>query len=97
MATRAYPALLVRDLIEKATNTGVGVVFPDLPGCVTQGDTPQHAAEMAREALALHIGSMIQDGETLPEPSLQNAVPDWVDLTETEIIARLLVPLEPLA
>ena len=58
MATRVYPALLVRDLAETA-DAGIGVVFPDLPGCVTQGDTPQHAAEMALEALALHVESMV--------------------------------------
>ena len=93
MATRVYPALLVRDAVE-AANTGVGVVFPDLPGCVTQGDTPQHAAEMALEALALHIESMVKDGDALPEPSPPGAVPDWIDPAETEIVTHLLVPAE---
>lgn len=59
LATRVYPALLVRDAAEVA-DAGFGIVFPDLPGCVTQGDTPQHAAEMALEALALHVESMVR-------------------------------------
>jgi predicted RNase H-like HicB family nuclease len=57
VTTRVYPALLIKD--NAAKDTGIGVVFPDLPGCVSQGDTPQHAAEMALEALALHIESMV--------------------------------------
>jgi predicted RNase H-like HicB family nuclease len=93
LATRVYPALLVRDLVE-AADTGLGVVFPDLPGCVTQGDTPQHAAEMALEALALHVESMVEGGEALPEPSPPGAVPDWVDPTETMVLTHLLVPVE---
>lgn len=93
MATRVYPALLVRDSAD-TVDAGFGVVFADLPGCVTQGDTPQHAAEMALEALALHIESMVEDGEALPDPSPPDAVPDWIDPAETKVITRLLVPVE---
>jgi len=93
LPTRFYPALLVGDVSGPA-DAGLGVVLPDLPGCVTQGDTPQHAAEMALEALALHIESMVEDGEALPEPSPPNAVPDWVDPAETTVVTHLLVPVE---
>lgn len=93
MATRVYPALLVKDLPETADG-GIGVVFPDLPGCVTQGDTPQHAAEMALEALALHIESMVEAGEALPDSSPLDAVPDWIDPAETKVLTHLLVPVE---
>lgn len=93
MVTRVYPALLVRDLVEVA-DAELGVLFPDLPGCVTQGDTPQHAAEMALEALALHVESMVEDGEALPEPSPPGIVPDWVDPAETTVVTHLLVPVD---
>lgn len=93
MVTLTYPALLVRDVTETA-NAGLGVLFPDLPGCVTQGDTPQHAAEMALEALALHIESMVEDGEALPDPSPPGAVPGWIDPAETKVVTHLLVPVE---
>ncbi len=92
MATRVYPALLVKDV--GASGSGLGVVFPDLPGCVTQGDTPQHAAEMAMEALSLHIESMVEDGDAPPDPSPPHAVPDWIDPSETEVVTHLLVPVE---
>lgn len=93
LATRVYPALLVRDAVEVA-DAGFGIVFPDLPGCVTQGDTPQHAAEMALEALALHIESMVEDGEALPAPSSPDTIPDWIDPAETKVVTHLLVPVE---
>lgn len=46
-----------------------GVTFEDLPGCVSQGDNLEDALRMAHEALTLHVGSMIEDGDVLPPPS----------------------------
>jgi predicted RNase H-like HicB family nuclease len=48
---------------------GVGVTFPDFPGCVTQGDTVEDALRLAPEALAFHIEGMLEDGAELPEAS----------------------------
>lgn len=45
------------------------VTFVDLPGCVTAGDTLEQALQMANEALALHLGSMLEDGDSIPAPS----------------------------
>lgn len=45
------------------------MTFADLPGCVSQGASLEDAIRMAQEALGLHIGSMVEDGDTLPEPS----------------------------
>ena len=48
---------------------GVSVEFPDLPGCLTCGDTEEEALKNAKEALALHLYGMEQDGDPIPEPS----------------------------
>lgn len=45
-----------------------GVVFPDFPGCVSAGDTLSEVAEMANEALQLHVEGMAEDAEAIPEP-----------------------------
>ena len=42
---------------------------PDLPGCVTTGKTVQEIERNIREAVELHVEGMIEDGETIPEPS----------------------------
>jgi len=48
---------------------GISVSFPDLPGCYTCADTDEEAISMAEEALGLHLHSMEQDNEHIPEPS----------------------------
>ena len=41
---------------------------PDLPGCVTTGSTLEEIERNIREAIALHLEGMIEDGEPIPEP-----------------------------
>lgn len=48
---------------------GYVVTFPDLPGCVTQGDTFAAAFAMAQEALEGFLDVLRQDGDTIPAPS----------------------------
>jgi predicted RNase H-like HicB family nuclease len=60
-----YPALFTG---EKGTSV-IDVTFPDLPGCVSQGDNASDALSMAQEALLLHIEGMLEDGEDLPRPA----------------------------
>ena len=59
-----YPAL-----IHIEDSPGIGISLPDFPGCVTQGDDYAEALANAREALSFHLEGMIEDGETIPEPS----------------------------
>lgn len=47
---------------------GFGASFPDFPGCVSDGDTVEEAIRRGAEALAFHVGGMIEDGEAIPEP-----------------------------
>jgi len=59
-----YIAYLYKD-----RNSDFGVSFPDFPGCITAGKTLDDAHRMAAEALAFHIAGMIEDGDTIPDPS----------------------------
>lgn len=52
------------------TNTGYSIYFPDLPGCISVGNSMADAQLHAKEALELHIYGMERDSEPLPEPSL---------------------------
>lgn len=56
-------------LIHKDAESDYGVSFPDFPGAITAGSTLDEAREMAEEALAFHVEGLIEDGETLPQPS----------------------------
>ena len=64
---------------------GVHVVFPDLPGCITFGADEDEAVRMAREALALHIYGMEQDGDEMPQPSSLRMLAEQEDLQENEV------------
>src|SRR5687767_233393 len=54
-------------LVHKDEGTSYGVSFPDVPGCVSAGDTLDEALENAAEALAGHLALMRADGESQPE------------------------------
>ena len=46
----------------------IGVEFPDLPGCITFGNTVEHALEMAREALDGWLEVQMVRNMPVPEP-----------------------------
>ncbi len=48
---------------------GISVEFPDLPGCLTCGDTIEEATQNAKEALGLHLYGMEQDEDDIPKPT----------------------------
>jgi predicted RNase H-like HicB family nuclease len=60
-----YPAAFFWD----EDTSQYGVYWPDLPGCVTVGATQEDALRMAKEAMSLHLWSMEEDGDDIPEPT----------------------------
>jgi predicted RNase H-like HicB family nuclease len=46
-----------------------GIVVPDLPGCFSAGDTLEEALTNAREAILLHMEGLLEDQNSLPNPS----------------------------
>lgn len=46
---------------------GYLVTCPALPGIVTEGNTLEEAREMAADAIACHLESLIEDGLPIPE------------------------------
>jgi predicted RNase H-like HicB family nuclease len=94
MALRFYRAIAYQGLGDEPED-GWDVIFPDFPGCITQGDTAQKAMENAVEALALHLEGMLAEGEELPPSSPINAtLPDWIDEREMPTQVHALLPME---
>ena len=54
---------------------GYCVTFPDLPGCITQGDTLEEALRMAKDALELHLWGLEDDGDPVPTPTPPAKIP----------------------
>jgi predicted RNase H-like HicB family nuclease len=55
-------------VIENA-GTNLAAYVPDLPGCVATGESVREVERLIREAIALHLEGMTEDGVPIPEPS----------------------------
>lgn len=62
MRVKLYPAIFSSD-----GNNGYTVTFPDLIGCVTEGDTLEEAVKMAEDALGIYLYTLSKEGEPFPE------------------------------
>jgi antitoxin HicB len=58
-----YPVTL-----EAAPEGGYFIQIEDLPGCYSQGETPEEACEMIKEAKQLWMESVYEDGLDIPLP-----------------------------
>lgn len=58
-----YPAIF------DYADDGISIEFPDLPGCLPCASTTEEAVKNAREAMALHLYGMEQDGDPIAEPT----------------------------
>ena len=57
---------------------------PDVPGCVSAGDTLDEMEAMMREALESHLELLAEKGDAVPEPSAQNVEFKTEDFEDTE-------------
>lgn len=56
---------------------GYTVVFPDLPGCITEGDTLSEAMDMAVEAASGWLLVSVEENSLIPKASdIKSVVPD---------------------
>ena len=54
-------------VIHKDKTSSFGVMVPDLPGCISAGDTLDESLAMVREAIEGHIETLLMHGEVVPE------------------------------
>lgn len=79
---------------------GYSVLFPDFPGCATQGESQAEAIAAATEALSGHIAAMRESGATVPAPRELEAVRAdraWADENEVDWtrVITALTPVRP--
>ncbi|MGD0153036.1 MAG: type II toxin-antitoxin system HicB family antitoxin [Thermacetogeniaceae bacterium] len=80
-----YPAIF------DYSKDGIAIEFPDLPGCLPCAKTTEEAVNNAREAVALHLHSMEQDGETIPEPTPVDRLK--LEANQIPILIEIFMPL----
>ena len=54
-------------VIHKDKSSDYGVTVPDLPGCISTGDTMEDALVNVVEAIECHLEGLLFDGEITPE------------------------------
>ena len=77
-------------LVHKDKDTSYGVSFPDVPGCISAGDTFEEAIDNASQALAGHLAVMAADGDPIPSArSLEELKQDaeFIDDSADAVIA----------
>ena len=65
---------------------GYLIEFPDLPGCMSDGETLQEAIENGQDALQCWIEAAAEDGQEIPEPG---SSPTWVQQVPTDVHIQL--------
>ncbi len=77
-----YPTVTFLD-----DTTGGGSIYvalhPDLPGCMSQGDTPAEARANLDDAREMYIASLVEDGLPVPEPHSWRPAMETVGATVT--------------
>lgn len=56
-------------VIIERTDGNFSAYSPDLPGCVATGDTKEETLLRMREAIAMHLDGLREDGLPIPPPS----------------------------
>ena len=59
-----YPMVVIEE-----AEGGYTAYFPDLPGCITMGDTPEELFSNAKDAKRCWLKAAIEDGYKIKEPS----------------------------
>lgn len=55
-------------IVIEGTSTGYSAFSPDLPGCVSTGETRQEVEENMHEAIQFHLDGLREEAYEVPEP-----------------------------
>ncbi|MBK5271187.1 MAG: type II toxin-antitoxin system HicB family antitoxin [Bacteroidia bacterium] len=56
-----------RIIMRKEPEGAYTAFVPSLPGCITWGETVEHALEMAKDAIEGYIAVLKEEGEPVPD------------------------------
>ncbi|RJG46344.1 type II toxin-antitoxin system HicB family antitoxin [Mesorhizobium sp. DCY119] len=62
-----YPVVI--EPLSAEDGGGFSAVVPDLPGCMSDGDTPEQAIANVQDAIAVWIEAAQDLGRSIPRPS----------------------------
>jgi antitoxin HicB len=62
-----YPVII--EPLSEDDGDGYAAIVPDLPGCMSDGETPEEAIANVRDAIAAWISEATRLGRAIPTPS----------------------------
>lgn len=68
-------------LFEPSEEGGYTATVPALPGCISEGKDLDEAKQNIKEAIELHLESMLEDGETIPDEGVVEVIKDKVTIS----------------
>ena len=71
-----------------ADGGGFAIEYPDLPGCISDGETPEEALKHGSDAVKAYLMSCVKHGEALPSPS--SASGQWRQRVPRSLHSRLV-------
>ena len=85
----AYPFQI--RLLSKEDGGGFLIEYPDVPGCMSDGETPEEAIENGRDALRSCLRTMCEFRDPLPRPgSFAGSSGQWRQRVPKSLHARLV-------
>ncbi len=72
MSPLRYPVLI--SPLSAENGGGFLATVPDLPGCMSDGETPQEALSNVQDAIESWIEAALDMGRNVPQPSRQAAL-----------------------
>jgi antitoxin HicB len=82
----SYP-FSIRPLAEE-DGGGYMIEYPDLPGCVSDGNTPEEAVLQGRDAVKAYLLSCVKHGDPIPRPGVASG--QWRQRVPRSLHARLV-------
>lgn len=61
-------------VVIERTDNGYSAYAPDLPGCIAAGDSQIEVEELIRAAIIMHLESLREHGDPVPEPKTSVAL-----------------------
>ena len=83
----SYP-FIIRPLSEP-DGGGFAIEYPDLPGCISDGKTPEEALRNGADAVKAYLSSCVKHGD--PIPTVNEASGQWRQRVPRSLHARLVL------
>ena len=81
----SYPFTIRR--LSEQDGCGFAIEYPDLPGCISDGGTPEEAINHGRDAVKSYLMNCVKHGDPTPKPS--EASGQWRQRVPRSLHARL--------